>query len=58
MADSFSSGYVALAVASKDATQKIDLDTGKGTDREANMLEFAVSALDLVKKFIAEQPRL
>ena len=49
---------MALAVASKDSTQKTDLDTGKGPDREANMLEFAIAALDLVKKFIVEQPRL
>lgn len=49
---------MALAVASKNTTQKIDLDTGKGTDREANMLEFAIAALDLVKKFIVEQAHL
>lgn len=52
------SGYVAIAVASPSATKALDLDTGKGTDREQNMLAFAVSALNLVKEVIAGQSKM
>lgn len=53
-----SSGYVALAIAHATGTMKIDLDTGKGTDREQNMLAFAVRALDLVKETIQNGQKL
>lgn len=51
-----SSGYVALAVASAngDILSK-ELNTNLGTDREANMVQFAVEALELLKEFIVEQ---
>ena len=52
------SGYVALAVAHDSGTTKIDLDTEKGTDREQNMLAFAVHGLNLVKDVIKGQPKL
>lgn len=45
-----------MAVASSNTTKKMDIDTGKGPDREQNMLEFAIAALNLVKIFISEQP--
>ena len=45
-------GYVALAVAAEKGTIKKDLDTGLGKDRQANMVEFAVQALKLVKEAI------
>lgn len=45
-----SSGYVALAVAHDGGqTTSTELDTGYGTDRQSNMLAFAVHALKLVK---------
>lgn len=46
------SGYVALAVAGDKGTASKDLDTGCGTDRQANMVAFAVEALKLVKDYI------
>jgi len=52
------SGYVALAVASESGTKKIDLNTGKGTDREQNMLAFAIHALKLVKEVISGQSKI
>ena len=52
------SGYVALAVAHAAGTIKIDLDTGKGTDRDQNMLAFAIRALDLVKDTIQQGQKL
>lgn len=52
------SGYVALAVAQATGTTKIDLDTGKGTDRDQNMLAFAIRALDLVKDTIQHGQKL
>jgi len=45
-------GYVALAVAGDKGTATLDLDTGCGKDRQANMVAFAVNALKLVKDFI------
>jgi len=51
-------GYVALAVASGSGTKKIDLDTGKGTDREQNMLAFAIHGLNLVKEVINGQSKI
>ena len=38
-------GYVALAVATPDGTDKKDLNTGLGDNREANMIAFAAEAL-------------
>lgn len=49
------SGYVALAVAGPGGTEKKDLDTGKGTDRDANMLAFAIEALKMVKDVVGQQ---
>jgi hypothetical protein len=37
---------------SENDTSSKDLDTGKGGDRQANMVAFAVEALRLVKGFI------
>lgn len=56
--NSLGSGYVALAVAHADGTVKIDLDTGKGIDRDQNMLAFAIRALDLVKDTIQQGQKL
>lgn len=50
-----SSGYVALAVSSEADTKAIDLDTGKGTDREQNMLAFAIAALNMLRDYIQQQ---
>lgn len=58
MSDRGTSGYVALAVASEAGTKKKDLDTGLGTDREKNMLAFAISALELVKEVINGQSKI
>ncbi len=56
--DADCSGYVALAVATVHGTKKIDLDTGKGTDREQNMLAFAIHALNLVKEVVSGQSKM
>jgi len=46
-------GYVALAVASEHGpTLSTELDTGNGSNREQNMVDFAVKALELVKEAI------
>lgn len=45
-------GYVALAVVGENGSLSRDLDTGFGSDRQANMVAFAVGALQLVKEFI------
>lgn len=46
-------GYVALAVVNKNGSSSSkDLDTGLGPDRQANMVAFAVEALQLVKEVI------
>ncbi|KIW75370.1 hypothetical protein AYO21_02262 [Fonsecaea monophora] len=45
-------GYVALAVVGEKGSVNKDLDTGLGSDRQANMVAFAVAALQLVKDFI------
>lgn len=47
-------GYVALAVVSEKGSSSKDLDTGLGSDRQANMVAFAVEALQLVKAFIEQ----
>jgi nicotinamide mononucleotide (NMN) deamidase PncC len=43
------SGYVALAVSSKAGTVTREVETGMGTDREANMVAFATEALKLLR---------
>ncbi|OAP56599.1 hypothetical protein AYL99_08711 [Fonsecaea erecta] len=45
-------GYVALAVVDEKGGSSKDLDTGLGSDRQANMVAFAIAALQLVKDFI------
>jgi len=47
-----------LAVASEHGIKKTELDTGKGTDREQNMLAFAIHALRLVKEVVAGQSKM
>ena len=54
----YSSGYVALAVASEKGTRSTELDTGLGGDRSANMVAFAVEALKLVKDVISQSPKI
>lgn len=50
------SGYVALAVANDGGqTTAMELDTGYGPDREANMLAFALHALKLVKDVVGSR---
>ncbi|KAK4941851.1 hypothetical protein LTR10_018327 [Elasticomyces elasticus] len=46
-------GYVALAVVGDKGALSKDLETGLGTDRQANMVAFAVEALKLVKEYIS-----
>jgi len=52
------SGYVALAVATEKGTYTRELSTGLGTDREANMIQFAVEALNLLKDVIKGDAKL
>ena len=47
------SGYVALAVASPDNVQCKEIETGHA-DREKNMVEFALGALQLLLSVIQE----
>lgn len=54
--DFLCSGYVALAVVSENETLAKDLDTGLGGDRPANMVAFAVEALNLVEELINKGP--
>ncbi|KAF2115543.1 competence/damage-inducible protein-like protein cinA [Lophiotrema nucula] len=51
-------GYVALAVSSEKGTTTREVDTGKGTDREANMVAFAVEGLKLVRDVIKGEGKL
>ena len=51
-------GYVALAVATDRGTFTKELSTGLGTDREANMVQFAVEALILLKDVIKGDAKL
>ncbi|KAF2478099.1 competence/damage-inducible protein-like protein cinA [Lindgomyces ingoldianus] len=51
-------GYVALAVASEKGTVTREVETGLGTDREANMVQFAVEGLKLVRDVIKEEGKL
>lgn len=52
------SGYVALAVASEKGTFTRELSTGLGGDREANMVQFALEALKLLKEVIKGEAKL
>lgn len=45
-------GYVAVAVVGENGELSRDFETGLGSDRQANMVAFAVGALKLVKEFI------
>lgn len=49
---------MALAVATSTGTKKTELDTGKGPDREQNMLAFAVEAFELLKETISGQSKI
>lgn len=51
-------GYVALAVASDKGTATREVETGLGTDREANMLQFAIEGLKLVRDVIKGEGKL
>jgi hypothetical protein len=51
-------GYVALAVSSEAGTATREVETGLGTDREANMIAFAVEALKLVRDCLTGQTKL
>lgn len=51
-------GYVALAVASEAGAVTKELDTGLGADREANMVQFAVEALGLLREVLRGEARL
>jgi hypothetical protein len=44
-----------LAVASDKQTVTKEFDSGHGPDRQANMIEFAVSALKLLKEAITDK---
>jgi hypothetical protein len=44
-----SSDYLAIAVASEKGTFTREMTTGLGGDREANMVQFTVEALKLLK---------
>jgi hypothetical protein len=47
-----------LAVATEKGTHTRELSTGLGTDREANMIQFAVEALTLLKDVIKGDSKL
>ncbi|TVY53617.1 CinA-like protein [Lachnellula cervina] len=51
-------GYVALAVATESGTYKKELSTGHGGDREANMIQFAVEGLVLLRDVIKGDAKL
>ncbi|ORY07541.1 competence/damage-inducible protein-like protein cinA [Clohesyomyces aquaticus] len=51
-------GYVALAVSSEKGTVTREVETGLGTDREANMVQFAVEGLKLLKDVIKGEGKL
>lgn len=51
-------GYVALAVDCERGTFTKELDTGLGTDRVANMVQFAIEALTLLKEVISGDAKL
>lgn len=49
---------MALAVASEKGTTTREVETGLGTDREANMVQFAVEGLKLVRDVIKGEGKL
>ncbi|KAF2659479.1 competence/damage-inducible protein-like protein cinA [Lophiostoma macrostomum CBS 122681] len=51
-------GYVALAVSSEKGTVTREVETGLGTDREQNMVRFAVEGLKLVRDVIKGEGKL
>lgn len=51
-------GYVALAVACERGTFTREVKTGLGGDRVANMVQFAIEALKLLKDVIMEEAKL
>jgi len=51
-------GYVALAVSSESGTATREVETGLGGDREANMVQFAVEALKLLRDVITGAAKL
>jgi hypothetical protein len=50
--------YVALAVSSEKGTETREVETGLGTDREQNMVRFAVEGLKLVRDVIKGEGKL
>lgn len=51
-------GYVALAVATASGDYKKELSTGLKGDREANMVQFAVEALTLLRDVLKGDAKL
>ena len=51
-------GYVALAVSSEKGTFTREVETGLGKDRVANMTQFAVEALTLLRDVIKGDAKL
>lgn len=51
-------GYVALAVTSDKGTTTREVQTGMGTNREKNMVQFAVEGLKLVRDVIKGAEKL
>jgi len=51
-------GYVALAIATEKGVYKKDLSTGLGSDREGNMVAFAVEALSYLRDVIKGDAKL
>lgn len=49
---------MALAVAAPDGTQTRELNTGLGDNREANMVEFSVAALMLLRDVLKGKGKL
>lgn len=50
-------GYVALAVARGEGITTAERETGLGGDRQANMVAFAVAALQLLLTVVNEKAR-
>lgn len=50
-------GYVALAVDGPSGTVTAEADTGHG-NREANMVDFALAALNLLRQTIEDKARI
>ena len=52
------SGYVALAVATRNGSFTREVETGLGEDREANMVAFASEALKMLKEVVSRGEKL